>query len=127
MSYRDNMKLIEAAAAAVKNASAHIFDGREAVPLHSPSELCAMSTAEQDEALRQEEEAYRARPELAALYFCLSSSIQLLDVGRSILEQPLDSSTLEEQSRYLRRVDGAKAAGRAAYRAALILSETTAD
>ena len=118
--------LIEAAAVAVQRAIGQLFEGREAVSHFSPSELDAMSREEQEAALRREVEAYRARPELAAIHFCLASSNCLLEVSRSLIEQTVAQSPQEQVNLNKALIEDTKAAGRAAYRAALIMSDIRA-
>ncbi|CAN7262345.1 hypothetical protein LJR084_001236 [Variovorax sp. LjRoot84] len=114
--------LIRDAIAAVERAKAFIVGGRETVPFLRPTDLGALTPKVQSEALRIEAEAHRARPEWAALQCCLASSSQLLDVCRSLLQQPVTSSPREQMGDRKRLVNEVKDAGRVAYRAALILS-----
>ena len=67
--------------------------------------------------------AHGAGPELAAVHFCLTSSSHLLKVSRSLVEQTAGQSAIEQTRLNRALADEIKAAGHAAYRAALILSE----
>lgn len=113
--------LILAAVEAVERARTYILEGHESAPFASPTDLGTLSPAVQAEALRLETKAYKARPEWAVIQFCLSSSSQLLDVSRSLLQPPNAPSLLEQVNERRKLLNKAKTAGRAAYRAALIL------
>ncbi|RST51839.1 hypothetical protein EJI01_18135 [Variovorax sp. MHTC-1] len=115
--------LIRAAIAAVERAREHVVGGRGGVPFFSPTDLGALTPAAQDEALRLEARAHRARPEWVAIECCLTSSSQLLEVSRSLLHGP--AARPQEQIGHRKKlVNEVKVAGRGAYRAALILSGT---
>ena len=74
-------------------------------------------------------EPLRERPEQTAVHFCLHSAGALLDVARTLLSRPLDHApTPAERLREWDALVGhAKMAGRGAYRAALVLADTTSD
>ncbi|CAN7774045.1 hypothetical protein LJR290_007688 [Variovorax sp. LjRoot290] len=116
--------LIQAAIASVERARVYIEGGRERVPSFSPTDLGALTPAAQDEALRVEAKAHRARPEWAAIQCCLTSSSQLLEVSRSLLQRPAPRALPEQMGDRKKLVNEVKVAGRTAYRAALILSGT---
>lgn len=115
--------LIEAAAAVVEKARAHIFDGRANDSAFDPSEFGRLAPAAQDDVWHVEGAASLAHPELVALYLCLTSTSHLLDISRSLLQKAANDSPRERLHRNNRLVDDAKEAGRAAYRAALVMSD----
>jgi hypothetical protein len=115
--------LIEAAVAVVERARARVFDGRETVSAFGPTEFGGLSPAAQEDVRHIEGEACHARPELVALYLCLTSTSHLLDISRSLLQKATADSPHERLRRNNRLVDDAKEAGRAAYRAALVMSD----
>ncbi len=119
--------LLQAASAAVEKARAFIAEGGEPIPYFSPTDLGALSPGRQEDALHLERGAYKAHPDRAAIHFCLTTSSQLLDLSRSLVEEPTGHSRAELMSRRKKLVNDAKAAGRGAYRAALILSSETVD
>ncbi|VTU24998.1 hypothetical protein H6CHR_02305 [Variovorax sp. PBL-H6] len=119
--------MLQAAHVAVEKARAYIAAGGDAVPYFSPTDLAALSPGGQEDALHAEEKVYEAHPERAAIHFCMSSSTQLLELSRSLLDEPHLCSPAERMSRHKKLVNDAKAAGRGAYRAALILSSESVD
>jgi hypothetical protein len=120
-------RLLQAASAAVEKARALIAEGGEPIPYFSPTDLAALSPGDQEDAMHVERGAYEAHPTRAAIHFCLTTASQLLDLSRSLLEEPAGRSQAERMSRRKELVNEAKAAGRGAYRAALILSSETVD
>jgi hypothetical protein len=119
--------LIEAAATAVERARAHVFEGRETVPAFGPTEFIALSPAAQEDVRHIEKDACLAHPERVALYLCMTSMSHLLDISRSLLQEATGDSPHERLRRNNRLVDDAKEAGRAAYRAALVMSDESAN
>jgi hypothetical protein len=63
----------------------------------------------------------------SAIHFCLASSMALLAICHSLIEQPATQSPSERERRWKKLASDAKTAGRAAYRAALVLSDPAAN
>jgi len=114
---------VEAAAAAVSHARATFMAEYGAVPFCRPTDLGVLSPEEQGSVKNHESEHYRNRPELSAVHFCLTSAEALLEISRTLLAQPALRSPQENERHWKALSEDAKLAGRAAYRAVLILSD----
>lgn len=119
----DMSSLIEGARAAIKQVLAQAAE-QHAVPFHGATEMAALPDDDREALMRIETESYRVRPEHAAIYFCLRSAAALLDVSQALLQQPANPSPRQRAQQSKRLVADTKSAGRAAYRAALILTDT---
>lgn len=119
--------LIENAMGAVEQAVEYIFNDEPAVPFHPTTDLLSLSPSEEDQIRRGEQANYRSRPTTAALSFCLTSAISLLAIAHSLIEQPTALSPVEREQLWKKLEAETKVAGRAAYRAALILSDPSAE
>ena len=64
---------------------------------------------------------------MSALSFCLTSAISVLAIAHSLVDQPDTLSPVERDQLWKKLAAETKVAGRAAYRAALILSDPGAD
>jgi hypothetical protein len=94
------------------------------VPYFGPSDLAELSPEHQAATLRAERSAYRSNPELCAAHLCLTAAGALLDIGQTLLRCDTRALTPYERVRYMRSMmSRTKTAGRAAYRAALILTD----
>jgi hypothetical protein len=72
----------------------------------------------------EEPRTHRAHPEQCAAHFCLTAAGALIDVGQTLVRSRDAGLTPQERQRYLRSLAvRAKAAGRMAYRATLVLSD----
>lgn len=119
--------LIEDAMDAVQHAVHSIFSEQPAVPFHPTTDLLSLDEKEQEQIRRGEEANYRGRPTMSALSFCLTSAISLLAIAHSLTDQPEVLSPLERDQLWKKLAAETKVAGRAAYRAALILSDPGAE
>jgi len=116
--------LIHSAIRAIEEAAAGNRGG-QAVPFFGPTDLQSMDTAEREAAARSEDRFYREQPEQAAVHFCLTSATALLDVAHTLLSRSAHHQSPQERERELSAlVAHAKMAGRSAYRAALVLTDT---
>jgi len=116
--------LIQAAAEAVERARAFLVGASVSLPSFPPTDLGTLLPADQESARDHAKKAYRASPEWAAVHYCLMSSSCSLAVSQLLIQQPLaPHSPAEVITRQKKMVDEAKAAGRAAYRSALILCD----
>ena len=119
--------LIENAMGAVEQAVDYIFNDEPAVPFHPTTDLLSLSPIEEDQIRRGEQANYRSRPTTSALSFCLTSAISLLAIAHSLIDQPTALSPVEREQLWKKLAAETKVAGRAAYRAALILSDPGAE
>lgn len=119
--------LVENAMDAVQQAVQYIFDNQPAVPFHPTTDLLSLDENEQEQIRRGEEANYRGRPAMSALSFCLTSAISLLAIAHSLIDQPDVLSPVERDQLWKKLATETKVAGRAAYRAALILSDPGAE
>ncbi len=117
--------LIESALAAIEHVLARASE--PAVPFHSPTELGRLPVELQQAMQQADEAAYRDRPAQSALHFCLTSASALLDVSQTLMNRPSDPSPQERERDWKALAEYTKIAGRAAYRAALILADPLAD
>lgn len=120
-------ELIENAMEAVQQAVHYIFDDQPVVPFHPTTDLLSLAETEQKQILRGEQANYRGRPTLSALSFCLTSAVSLLAIAHSLIDQPEVLSPVEREQLWKKLAAETKMAGRAAYRAALILSDPGAE
>jgi hypothetical protein len=114
---------VDAAVAAIHAARSHIFDRREGSPSFDPRDTSGLSISLQGAASRADEQECSDRPVLAATHFCLASSLHLLEVCRALMEPSTGRTPSEEIDRCKALMFETTDAGRAAYRAALILCE----
>lgn len=119
--------LIENAMDAVERVVHYIFDNQPAVPFHPTTDLLSLDENEQERIRHGEQANYRARPTMSALSFCLTSAISVLAIAHSLIDQPDTLSPVERDQLWKKLAAETKVAGRAAYRAALILSDPCAE
>lgn len=114
--------LIENALQAIEQAMAHTELG--SIPFFGPTTMGALLPDEREAAERIEAKVYREKPEETAIHFCLTSARSLLDVAQTLMlnEKQMSPHDLERQWDVL--VTRTKKAGRGAYRAALVLTDT---
>lgn len=123
----DEAALLERALAAIEQLLARAAADAHPVPYHSPTALAGLPDAEREALQRIELESYRTRPDHSAIHFCLRSASALLDVSHSLLMAPEPHSPQERELYLKRLVAHTKTAGRAAYRAALILMDANGN
>lgn len=115
--------LIDDASAAVR-AAMQSFDGTFGeVPFCSSTDFGKLSADEQVGVHQTEMAHYRNRPDVSAVHFCLTSAHALLEISQTLLRQSNQLSPQEQERSWKRLAEDAKVAGRAAYRAVLILSD----
>lgn len=114
--------LIENALQAVEQAMAR--SDMVSVPFYGPTTLGALPPDEREAAERIEAKVYREKPEETAIHFCLTSARSLLDVAQTLMMTEGQASPRERERRWDTLVTHTKKAGRAAYRAALVLADT---
>lgn len=114
--------LIEDALQAVEQAMA--LSDMASVPFYGPTTLGALPPDEREAAERTEAKVYREKPEETAIHFCLTSARSLLDVAQTLMMTEGQASPRERERRWDSLVTHTKKAGRAAYRAALVLADT---
>lgn len=96
---------------------------REEVPFYGPTLLASMTEKDQALALRAEQARYDADPEEAAVHFCLTAAIALLEVSQVLYNQGAHPTPQERERQLKTLVAYTKTAGRSAYRAASILTD----
>ncbi|CAN7262508.1 hypothetical protein LJR084_001239 [Variovorax sp. LjRoot84] len=122
-----SLDLLEKAVDALEQAAHHILDSEPDVPFTAPTDLLSLSPNEEERIRSDETASYRTRPTLSAIHFCLASSMATLAICHSLIEQPVTQSPSERERRWKKLASDAKTAGRAAYRAALALSDPAAN
>lgn len=122
-----SLNLLEEAVDAIERAAHHILDSEPDVPFTASTDLLSLSPNEEERIRSNEEASYRTRPTLSAIHFCLTSSMAMLAICQSLIEQPPNQSPREREQRWKKLASDAKMAGRTAYRAALVLSDPAAS
>jgi hypothetical protein len=115
--------LLEDAVDAIEHAVREIFGNQPDVPFTSQTDLLSLSPNEEDLVRRAEANSYRERPTISAVNFCLTAAASLLSIAHSLLGQPVTLSLGERSQSWKQLANDTKVAGRAAYRAALVLSD----
>jgi len=114
--------LIETAMQAIEQAMAR--SELQSIPFYGPTVLAALPPDEREQAQKTETQAYREQPEQAAIHFCLTSASALLGVVQTLMTRNRAPSPQDREREWDTLVDHTKKAGRAAYRAALVLTDT---
>jgi hypothetical protein len=122
-----SLNLLEKAVSAIEQAAHHILISEPDVPFTASTDLLSLSPNDEERIRSSEEESYRTRPTLSAIHFCLTSSMAMLAICQSLIEQPPIQSPRDRERRWKQLASDAKIAGRTAYRAALILSDPAAN
>ena len=104
-----------------------LLDSEPNVPFTASTDLLSLSPNEEKRIRSNEEASYRTRPTLSAIHFCLTSSMAMLAICQSLIEQPPTQAPRERERRWKKLASDAKVAGRTAYRAALVLSDPAAN
>ena len=117
------LALITSALAAIEQVLARADSDLPPVPFFTPTALSVLAPEAQEAAQQREEAPYRARPRESAIHFCLTSASALLDVSQTLLKQAENPSPQEQERQWKSLISHTKIAGRAAYRAALILAD----
>jgi hypothetical protein len=121
-----SLELLEKAVNAIEQASQDILDSEPDVPFTASTDLLSLSPNEVERIRGKEEASYRTRPK-SAIHFCLTSSMAMLAICQSLIEQPPTQSPRERERWWKKLASDAKMAGRTAYRAALVLSDPAAN
>ena len=96
---------------------------RDDVPFYGPTLLASMNELDQRLAVEAEQARYGAEPEHAALQFCVTAAIALLEVSQALIHQAHNPTPQERERQWKTLVAYTKTAGRSAYRAASILTD----
>lgn len=119
------MQLLQSAVDAIEQTAHRVLANQQDFSFTSQTDLLMLSLAEEERVQKEETASNRERPELAAIQFCLMSSLATLAICHSLLEQNSHQTPLERERQWKKLASDAKTAGRAAYRAALVLSDPT--
>jgi hypothetical protein len=115
--------LLEDAVDAIEQAVRELFGSQREMPFTSQTDLLSLTPNEEDLVRRAEVDAYRARPTMSAVNFCLTATVSLLSIAHTLLGQPNTMPPGLRAQTWKQLADDTKVAGRAAYRAALVLSD----
>ncbi|MDM0117591.1 hypothetical protein QTI66_36375 [Variovorax sp. J22R133] len=118
---------LERAAHAIEQAVHEIFEPEHELPFTAQTDLMLLSPNEQDLVVRAEKMSYQAQPAESAVKFCLTSAASLLAIAHSLLDDTSPLSCAQRERIWKDLAEDSKIAGRAAYRAALILSDPNAS
>ena len=114
---------IATAAAAVDHALDSFMDRHGPVPFCQSTDFGVLDATAQRDVQRREAAHYHDRPELSAVHFCPISAQALLEISKTLMQRQIVLSPREQEHRWKALAEEAKLAGRAAYRAVLILSD----
>ncbi len=114
---------IATAAAAVDHAVGVFMDTHGPVPFCRSTDFGELDAKAQLDVQRREAAHYHDRPELSAVHFCLTSAQALLEISKTLMQRQIALSPREQELHWKALAEEAKLAGRAAYRAVLILSD----
>ena len=122
-----SLQLLQSAVDAIEQAVHHVSESEPDIRYTSPTDLLPLSPVEEERVRNEETASNRERPELTAIQFCLMSSLAALAICQSLLEQRPNQTPFERERQWKKLASAAKTAGRAAYRAALALSDPAAN
>ena len=89
----------------------------------SDSELREMSPADSARIAAQERASYQRQPAVAAMHLCLTASSALLGITQDLLHSAQFMTAEERERAWKKLASDTKIAGRAAYRAALVMAD----
>lgn len=122
-----SLDLLEQTVVALERAAHHILGVEPEVPFSGLTDLLPLGCDEEERIRSDEAASYRTRPTLSSIHLCLTSSMAMLAICHSLIEQPAIQSPRERERRWKKLASDAKTAGRAAYRAALVLADPAAN
>lgn len=111
-----DIALLESALATIERVLAHADSELQGTPYRGPTANVPL------EALRTEEQQFRASAAQSAINICLSSAAALVDVSQALMSKPVDRSREELERDWQALITHTKIASRSAYRAALIMA-----
>lgn len=114
---------ISSAAAAVDHAMEAFMNKHGPVPFCQSTDFGVLDAQAQSDVQRREAAHYKDRPELSAVHFCLTSAQALLEISKTLTQRQILRSPQDQERHWKALAEEAKLAGRAAYRAVLILSD----
>ena len=117
---------ISTAAAAVDHAVDTFMEKHGPVPFCQSTDFGVLDVKAQLDVKRKEAAHYKDSPELSAVHFCLTSAQALLEISKTLTQRQFLRSPHEQERHWKALAEEAKLAGRAAYRAVLILSDPSA-
>jgi hypothetical protein len=123
LSNKPDSSSIASAAAAVDHAVDSFMARHGPVPFCRSTDFGVLDAKSQVDVQRREAAHYKDRPELSAVHFCLTSAQALLEISKTLMQNQAARSPHEQERHWKMLAEEAKLAGRAAYRAVLILSD----
>jgi len=120
-----SLQLLQSAVDAIEQTTHLVLASEPDFSFTSQTDLLSLSPADEERVRKAETASNRERPELAAIQFCLMSSMATLAICHSLLEQHSHQTPFEREQQWKKLASDAKTAGRTAYRAALVLSDPT--
>lgn len=114
---------ISSASAAVDHAVDAFMKKHGPVPFCQSTDFGVLDATSQRDVQRMEAAHYKDRPELSAVHFCLTSAQALLEISKTLMQRQALRSPQDQERHWKALAEEAKLAGRAAYRAVLILSD----
>ena len=120
-------ELVVSAMSTLELALDQLFDSNGNVSFTSESNLMALEPAERALVSAQEKLTYQSRPAITAMHLCLTASSTLLGITHDLLHSAQYLSTDEREKAWKKLAADTKIAGRAAYRAALVLADPDAN
>jgi len=118
---------LERAIDAVQGAMHEVLVDPSEVPFTPQTDLLSLCPNEARLVRNAEVGSYRSRPRVSAIAFCLKAAASLLSIAHSLLASgPRAVSLAEKGLRWRQLANEARSAGRAAYRATLVLSDSAA-
>lgn len=119
--------VVAGALSAVEVAIDRLFAHGSPVPFTSATDLMAVSPVERERIEAEERIAHQARPAMTAMHFCLTASSALLGITHELLHSTEVKNPVVRERAWKQLGADIKIAGRAAYRAALVLADSLAN
>ncbi|MGJ7508984.1 hypothetical protein [Variovorax sp. GT1P44] len=111
-----DIALLENALATIERVLAHADSELHGTPYHGPTANVPL------EAVRTEDQRFRASAAQSAINICLSSAAALVDVSQALMSKPVDRAPDELERDWQALITHTKIASRSAYRAALVMA-----
>lgn len=127
LSRATTVELVVDAMSTVEVALDQLFGPEGQSPAIPTTDLMGLAPAEKGAVDAFDRAAYQAKPAMTAMHFCLTASSALLGITRELLHSAQYMTPLQRERAWKQLAADTKIAGRAAYRAALVLADPLAD